>query len=78
MRTVIQKYSAAIILLIILFIIMMVNIANAEVTPKTVLFFGRFHPLLLHLPIGALLVTFFLDIIGRIRKDYPILIIKHA
>ena len=39
--------------------------------PRILMFFGRFHPVLLHLPIGALLITFYLDVIGRIRKDYP-------
>lgn len=38
--------------------------------PRLILFLGRFHPVLLHLPIGALLITFYLDVIGRIRKDY--------
>lgn len=40
--------------------------------PRLVLFLGRFHPLLLHLPIGVLVVTFFIDIQGRFQKDYPI------
>jgi len=46
-------------------------------TPQIFLFFGRFHPLLLHLPIGALLLTFFMEIVGRIRKyDNDLLIIN--
>jgi uncharacterized membrane protein len=40
-----------------------------EETPRILLFFGRFHPLLLHLPIGALLLTFFIEIMDRIRKN---------
>lgn len=44
--------------------------------PRFILFFGRFHPLILHLPIGALLVTFFIDIIGRIQKNYPTAIVS--
>jgi len=40
-----------------------------EETPRVLLFFGRFHPLLLHLPIGALLLTFFIEIIGRYKKN---------
>jgi len=40
-------------------------------TPRFIKFLGRFHPVLLHLPIGALLITFFLDVIGRVKKDYP-------
>jgi len=46
-----------------------------EETPRILLFFGRFHPLVLHLPIGALLLTLFLEIIVRTRKiDFKILI----
>ncbi len=44
---------------------------NSDEAPRTILFFGRFHPLLLHLPIGALVVAFFIDIVGRIQKNYP-------
>lgn len=49
-----------------------------EETPKFLLFLGRFHPLLLHLPIGALLLTFFMEIIGRIRKNDISLMISYA
>jgi uncharacterized membrane protein len=49
-----------------------------EETPKFLLFLGRFHPLLLHLPIGALMLTFFMEIIGRIRKNDINLIISYA
>lgn len=47
--------------------------ADGEIgdTPRFIKFLGRFHPVLLHLPIGALLITFFLDVMGRIKKDYP-------
>jgi uncharacterized membrane protein len=78
MKTIIQKYGAALVLLVVLCGILLVNISNLEEIPKTVFFFGRFHPLLLHLPIGALLVTFFLDITGRFQKDYPRLVIIYA
>ena len=49
-----------------------------EEAPKMLLFLGRFHPLLLHLPIGALLLTFFMEIIGRIRKNEVNLMITYA
>lgn len=49
---------------------------GSEEVPRTILFLGRFHPLLLHLPIGSLLVTFFIDILGRIQKKYPAIIIR--
>lgn len=51
---------------------------NAEDVPRFVLALGRFHPLILHLPIGGLILTFFLDVIGRLRKDYPKKTIKYA
>ncbi|MBD0831911.1 c-type cytochrome domain-containing protein [Aestuariibaculum sediminum] len=44
---------------------------NSDDVPRIVLAFGRLHPLILHLPIGALILTFFLDVAGRIRKNYP-------
>ncbi len=43
--------------------------ANSPDPPRIVMLLGRFHPVLLHLPIGALMITFFLDIMGRIRKN---------
>lgn len=44
--------------------------SNDTETPRFVLALGRFHPLILHLPIGVLVFAFFLDIFGRIRKNY--------
>lgn len=43
-----------------------------ENTPDWILFFGRFHPLILHLPIGFLLLAFVLEIISRLKRfaDY--------
>jgi uncharacterized membrane protein len=45
---------------------------------RLLLFLGRFHVLILHLPIGALLVTFYLDIVGRVKKEYPFKTIKYG
>ncbi|WP_298521041.1 FN3 associated domain-containing protein [uncultured Kordia sp.] len=50
---------------------------NTAETPRIILFFGRFHPLLLHLPIGALIVAFFIDILGRIQKNYPVATVRN-
>ena len=44
---------------------------TAEETSRFILALGRFHPVLLHIPIGALVFIFLLDIVGRIRKKYP-------
>jgi uncharacterized membrane protein len=49
-----------------------------EDIPKVLLFFGRFHPVVLHLPIGALLLTFVIDIVGRFRNNYNASLIKTA
>ncbi len=53
-------------------------IQNANNVPEFVLFLGRFHPLILHLPIGGLLLVFYFDIAGRIRKNYPETLIKNG
>jgi uncharacterized membrane protein/Leucine-rich repeat (LRR) protein len=44
--------------------------------PRFILFLGRFHPLLLHLPIGALVLTFFIDVRGRFQRNYPSAIVR--
>lgn len=45
-------------------------VADSSEPPRIVMMLGRFHPVLLHLPIGALMITFYLDLMGRIRKKY--------
>lgn len=57
---------------------LLANAQNNEEAPRVLLFLGRFHPVLLHLPIGALALTFFVDIIGRIKKNYPQQIITYG
>ena len=54
------------------------NAQDTEEAPRVLLFLGRFHPMLLHLPIGALALTFFIDIVGRVKKNYPSQIITYA
>ena len=61
-----------------LFAVTATHAENSEDVPRLVLALGRFHPLILHLPIGALLLTFFLDVMGRLRKNYPKKTIKYA
>lgn len=39
-----------------------------QTTSDLVLFFGRFHPIILHLPIGFLLIAFVMEIISRYKK----------
>ncbi|WP_242155808.1 c-type cytochrome domain-containing protein [Aestuariivivens sediminis] len=45
---------------------------------RFILFLGRFHPVILHLPIGALILTFFIEIVGRITNNYPKQVIQYA
>ena len=40
--------------------------------PDFVLFLGRFHPLVVHLPIGFLLFAFILEVFSRWKKN-PVL-----
>lgn len=39
-----------------------------QTTSDLVLFFGRFHPLILHLPIGFLLIAFVMELMSRYKK----------
>ncbi|WKN32837.1 hypothetical protein PZB74_05700 [Porifericola rhodea] len=39
-----------------------------QTTSDLVLFFGRFHPIILHLPIGFLLIAFVLELMSRIKR----------
>ncbi|WP_242116985.1 c-type cytochrome domain-containing protein [Aestuariivivens sediminicola] len=45
---------------------------------RFILFLGRFHPVILHLPIGALILTLFIDIVGRIKNNYPTQVVQYA
>lgn len=42
---------------------------TGEIENNFVFFLGRFHPLILHLPIGALVILFFMEIIHSWRKE---------
>lgn len=72
-----QTYKNLFLIVIFLFGVLTLYTINTGETPRFILFLGRFHPLLLHLPIGALVVTFFIDIIGRIQKNYSSSIIQN-
>jgi len=72
-----QAYKSIFLIIITVFGVMTLYTLNTEEVPRFVLFFGRFHPLLLHLPIGALVVTFFIDITSRFQKKYPTTIIRN-
>jgi len=41
---------------------------QAESAPEWVLFFGRFHPLIVHLPIGILVIAALIEIFARVPK----------
>ena len=42
--------------------------SGAEEAPDFILFFGRFHPLILHLPIGFLLLSFLLYFFSKLKR----------
>ena len=46
----------------------MLNIILGEVS-ETALFFGRFHPLVVHMPIGFLIIGFLLELLARRNKN---------
>ncbi|MDN3663841.1 DUF1592 domain-containing protein [Algibacter miyuki] len=58
----------AIILTLILLGLFLIPLTG-EVENTMVFFLGRFHPILLHLPIGALIVLFFMEIINGLRPE---------
>ncbi|WP_299762511.1 FN3 associated domain-containing protein [uncultured Dokdonia sp.] len=72
-----QAYKSIFLIILTVFGVMTLYTLNTEEAPRFILFFGRFHPLLLHLPIGALVVTFFIDITSRFQKKYPTSIIRN-
>ncbi|MFD1614129.1 FN3 associated domain-containing protein [Gelatiniphilus marinus] len=74
----IKNLKTQIIFIVCLLAFNAVYAENPEDVPRFVLALGRFHPLILHLPIGALLLTFFLDVMGRLQKNYPKTTIKYA
>ena len=77
MSKIYQTYKNLFLIVVFVFGVLTLYTINTEEAPRFILFFGRFHPLLLHLPIGALVVTFFIDIIGRIQKNYSASIIQN-
>ena len=72
-----QTYKTVFLILITVFGVITLYTLNTEEAPRFILFLGRFHPLALHLPIGALVVTFFIDIMGRFQKNHPLTIIQN-
>ena len=72
-----QTYKSLFLILVLVLGVATLYAVKTDEAPRFILFLGRFHPLLLHLPIGALVVTFFIDILGRIQKNYPATIIRN-
>ncbi|CAN5909343.1 ribonuclease inhibitor [soil metagenome] len=44
--------------------------AEGEAAPDFLLFLGRFHPLIVHLPIGFLLIAFALEVAARLQQEF--------
>ncbi|WP_298755232.1 c-type cytochrome domain-containing protein [uncultured Psychroserpens sp.] len=66
-----QIYKSVFLIVLLLFGVLTLYGIKTDEAPRFILALGRFHPLLLHLPIGALIVTFFIDVLGRFQKNYP-------
>ncbi len=61
-----------------MFLVELLYLESTNKTPEFLLFLGRFHPLILHLPIGGLLLVFYFEIVGRIQKKYSDNLIKNG
>ncbi|WP_299889520.1 c-type cytochrome domain-containing protein [uncultured Lacinutrix sp.] len=72
-----QLYKSIFLILILVFGVATLYAIKTDEAPRFILFLGRFHPLLLHLPIGALVVTFFIDILSRFQKNYPEITVRN-
>jgi len=72
-----QTYKSIVLIIILVFGVATLYGIKTDEAPRFILALGRFHPMLLHLPIGALVVTFFIDVLGRIQKKYPETTIKN-
>jgi len=77
MRKTNYVYKKGLLMLLLIMSTSFAHAANTDEVPRVILFFGRFHPLLLHLPIGALVVAFFIDLLGRFQKNYPTITIRN-
>lgn len=77
MKTINQLYKNTFFIILFIFGVITLYTLKTETVPRFILFFGRFHPLVLHLPIGALVVTFFLEVIRRLQKNEASDTIKH-
>ena len=53
---------------VLLFLLLLIPL-DGRVDNTIVFFVGRFHPILLHLPIGALIVLFLMEIINSVRSE---------
>ena len=63
-----NSLSIAVVFTILLFGLLFIPLAG-KVENTFVFFLGRFHPIILHLPIGALVVLFLMEIINDFRPD---------
>ena len=63
-----NSLSIAVVFTILLFGLLFIPLTG-EVENTFVFFLGRFHPIILHLPIGALVVLFLMEIINDFRPD---------
>ncbi|TQO38449.1 putative membrane protein [Arenibacter algicola] len=55
----------------VIMILLIILLTNEDLANKIIPSLGRLHPLVLHLPIGALILTFFLYVLSRLKGEYP-------
>ena len=77
MKNINKLYKNTFTIVLFIFGVITLYTLKTEEVPRFILFLGRFHPLVLHLPIGALVVTFFLEVIRRLQKKEISETIKH-
>ncbi len=63
-----RSLQIAITFTLVLFGLLLIPL-NGNIENTFVFFIGRFHPIILHLPIGALVVLFLMEIINRLRPE---------
>ena len=63
-----RNSKIAVVFTILLFILLLIPL-DGKVDNTFLFFLGRFHPIILHLPIGALIILFFMEVANGLRPQ---------